>query len=78
MFFRDQRVFVNNSLNLNFLTEDQQDSICEIQVANVLEILAYLEPTDDITVERVHLFQPDILIKSVVFNEGIVLTLSLI
>ena len=37
---------------------------------NILEILAYMQPDEDPINQNMHLFQPDIFVESVEFDEG--------
>lgn len=67
---RDQRIFIRNNLYLNILSEDKKNTICKINIKNIFELLAYLEPSEEPSIEKIHIFQPDIFIKKISFDSS--------
>lgn len=67
---RDQRIFIGNNLGLQFMTSDSKQEICKVDISNLIELFFYFEKTQNQGEYQFNLFQPDILMKNVVFDKG--------
>ena len=67
---RDQRIFIGNNLGLQFMTSDSKQEICKVDISNLIELFFYFEKTQNQGEYQFSLFQPDILMKNVVFDKG--------
>lgn len=63
-------MFVSNVLGLEFFTSDGENSICSVEVSNVLELFFYFKKGESSTNYTLTMFQPDILVRSVNFDDG--------
>lgn len=52
------------------MTSDSSQQICKIDISNLIELFFYFENTQKEGEYQFNLFQPDILMKSVVFDKG--------
>ena len=67
---RDQRIFLANKIRLNILSEDSTESLCVIDLQNIIEALFYLQSGSTSYKEKLTIVQPDVLIRDVQFGEG--------
>ena len=50
--------------------EINENSLCEINIQNIIEVLFFLEKKDSGISEQLTLFQPDLIIQDVSYDSG--------
>ena len=70
IFMRDQRIFIGNNLGLQFMNSDSTQEICKVQITNLIELFFYFQKSETEGNYEFNLFQPDLLMRNVVFDDG--------
>lgn len=71
IFFRDQRLFLGNTLDLTIFDPSGENSLCQISIENILEALSYLQPNGETpNLQTIVFDQPDLDILKVVVDKG--------